>query len=412
MRMTSLALAVWCGCASAQNYIVLDLGPTPAGFDPSGDHATVINSRGQVSGALEGSHPVAAIATAGDGAKAIVAPDLYSEAGGINESGNAVGILLPNGASNFRAFFYSNGRLVDMGTLGGPSAVAIRMSNSNLATGSSEDASGASIAFLWNGSSMLGLPPTLPGASSSTGLGVSDNGNVTGQVGFGSDPGSNYQAFVWQGEKVTLLEGTLGFGEAVNNDGTVAGGTLDGAAMWTASGTLVSLSPAGSDFSVALAINNAGVIAGYADIQNSSFAGTHAYAWNRGIGTDLGSLLPPSVESIAWSIDEAGSIFGLTYPNTTSYEVIEWAPSVRVALGALLTQVDGVGPGKSLPTIVQMAIAQYAARDAQAACGVLTLFGNEVRAQRGKKIAPPLAGRLVANATAIANAIGCKSHGG
>jgi uncharacterized membrane protein len=414
MRRTlfALALATCCGCALAQGYIVLDLGPTPAGFSPIGDHASSINSRGQMSGILEsfvvGGHPVAAIGTAGDDAKAIAPPDLFSEPGGINESGNTVGILLPSGSTNFRAFFYGGGGLIDMGTLGGAFAVAFGISNTNLATGNSQDASGVQTAFLWNGSSMIGVPIP-PGADSATGFGVSDNANVTGTAFFGS----SFQAFLWKGSGTILLQGGLfSDGEAVNNDGVVVGFSdfgVDGfqATVWTSSGTRVNLG-VGDPSSEALAINNAGVIAGYSSIQSSSFAGDHAYVWNQGIGTDLGSLLPPNTVSIAWSVNDASSVFGLTYPNTSSNEVIEWAPSVALALDALLRQVEGVGPGESLANQVQVAIANYGVKDIQATCGALTGFVHHVQALSGKKIDQALTTRLVANANSIANAISCK----
>lgn len=406
MLITS-ALATCCGCALAQGYIALDLGPTPAGFSPVGDSVSSINSRGQMAGLFVGSHPVAAIGTAGDGAKGIVPPDLFSEPGEINESGNVVGILLPNGSTNFRAFFYTGGRLVDMGTLGGAFAVAFGISNTNLATGESEDASGVQAAFLWNGSSMIELPIP-PGADSASGFGVSNDGNVTGTVNFDS----GFQAFLWKGNETVLLEGGLfSDGEAVNDNGVVVGFSdfgVDGfqATMWTASGTRVNLG-VGDPSSEALAINNEGVVAGYSSIQSSSFAGNHAYVWHQGVANDLGSLLPLDTVSIAWNVNEAGSVFGLTYPNTSSNEVIEWAPSVAVALDALLRQVEGVGSGKSLATQVQAAIANDGVRDIQGTCGALTGFVHHAQAISGKQIGRALAMRLVGNANAIANAIGC-----
>ena len=400
--LSAFLLAAWCGCALAQPYIVIDLGPTPANFEALSDFGDSLNSRGQVAGIVPsfvvGGHPIAAIGTAGDGVKTIVPPDLYSEPGGINESGNVVGILLPSGSTDFRAFFYAGGNLVDMGTLGGTFAFATGISNTNLATGESEDASGVLTAFLWNGSSMIGLP-TPAGVLGSVGMGVSDNGNVTGLALIGSNP-SNYQAFVWKGGKMVLLEGPLSAGNAVNNNGVVAGDTINGAAMWTASGTRIDLGNGD-----ALAINGAGVIAG---LISTPLAGAHASVWNQGIVTDLGSLFDPDVQSIAWSIDDAGAVFGLTYPNTSSNEVIEWAPSVPVALDALLRQVQGIGPGQSLPNKVQVALADFGVGDKQGTCGALTGFVQEVQAQTGKKIDQALAARLRSNAAAIEAARGCR----
>jgi probable HAF family extracellular repeat protein len=398
-------VTAWSGIALAHPYIVIDLGPTPAGFQPVTATGTSLNSHGQVAGILSGDHTVAAIGTAGGGVRAVVARDLISELGGINESGNVVGFLLPNGG-DYCSFFYAGGKLVYMGTLGGAWATATAISNTNLATGDSVDASGVQTAFLWNGSSMIGVP-TPPGAISS-GNGVSDDGKVTGQVFFGSD----YQAFVWKGRQMILLEGGLfSDGIAVNDDGVVVGDSDFGAeigfqaTMWTASGTRVNLAPAGSTFSEALAINNSGAIAGY--IQTASSA-MHAFVWRQGTGTDLGSLLPGGVESMASNISDAGAVLGLTLPGTPASEVIEWAPSVPVALDALLSQVRGVGPGESLTIKVWEALASYALKDTRATCGALTGFANEVKALGGKKIEHALARRLLGNAGAIEAATGCR----
>lgn len=45
--------------------------------------------------------------------------------------------------------------------------------------------------------------------------------------------------------------------------------------------------------------------------------------------------------------------------------------------------------------------------DKRATCAMLQGFSREVRAQRGKKIAAPLANQLIADARAIARAINC-----
>jgi Protein of unknown function (DUF1566) len=77
-------------------------------------------------------------------------------------------------------------------------------------------------------------------------------------------------------------------------------------------------------------------------------------------------------------------------------------------LAALLTEVTGVGPGRSLADKVALAQTYYAVPDIQATCAVLTGFINEVQAQAGKKISPQLDAKLVADAQAIEAAIGCK----
>jgi hypothetical protein len=82
-------------------------------------------------------------------------------------------------------------------------------------------------------------------------------------------------------------------------------------------------------------------------------------------------------------------------------------PPVRQQLAALLTEVTGVGPGKSLENKVALAQMDYAAKDVQATCAMLTAFVNEVHAQAGRKISPQLDAKLIADAQAIEAAIGC-----
>ena len=93
--------------------------------------------------------------------------------------------------------------------------------------------------------------------------------------------------------------------------------------------------------------------------------------------------------------------------NTVSVLLNVGPPPVKQRLAALLTEVTGVGPGKSLANKVALAQTYYAAKDVQATCAVLTEFVNEVKAQAGKKIAPTLDAKLIADANAIETAVHC-----
>ncbi len=81
--------------------------------------------------------------------------------------------------------------------------------------------------------------------------------------------------------------------------------------------------------------------------------------------------------------------------------------SLSAQLAALVTEVTGVGLGKSVAKMVELAQTYYAANDVPATCAVLTGFVNEVKAQNGKKIATTLDAQLIAEADAIETAIGC-----
>ena len=78
-----------------------------------------------------------------------------------------------------------------------------------------------------------------------------------------------------------------------------------------------------------------------------------------------------------------------------------------VLLELLHSAVIGVGPGRSLANKVAIVQAYLAVPDIQSACLMLGDFKNEVRAQRGKKIAPALADQLTADASTIEVTIPC-----
>jgi hypothetical protein len=86
--------------------------------------------------------------------------------------------------------------------------------------------------------------------------------------------------------------------------------------------------------------------------------------------------------------------------------LIRWS-TVRSRHAPLLAEVIGVGPGKSLENKVRLAQTYYAVPDIQTTCAVLADFVSEVRAQRGKKITPVVADKLIVDAQAIMTAIGC-----
>ena len=76
-------------------------------------------------------------------------------------------------------------------------------------------------------------------------------------------------------------------------------------------------------------------------------------------------------------------------------------------LADLAAGVAGLGPGKSLADKAAQAQVYLAQGQTQEACDVLTAFGNEVRAQSGKKIPAAQATALIADASRIRVVLGC-----
>lgn len=74
---------------------------------------------------------------------------------------------------------------------------------------------------------------------------------------------------------------------------------------------------------------------------------------------------------------------------------------------ALLEQITGVGPGRSLQRKIKNARAYFLASDLAASCAMLRAFSSEVRAQSGKSIPRDIANKLLAETDALRLAIEC-----
>jgi len=172
-----------------------------------------------------------------------------SRARAVNLHGQVVGDFSRGaGASETRAFLWSAGVALDLGTFGGADARAFAISNLGQVVGTARlPGNFASHAFSYAGSGLTDLG-TLGGANS-TALGINDVGQIVGvaQVGNGSP-----HAFLYDGGLMTDL-GTLGGAESqasgINDHGLIVGWarTADGrrhAFVWSA-GRMIDLNTLG-----------------------------------------------------------------------------------------------------------------------------------------------------------------------
>jgi probable HAF family extracellular repeat protein len=172
-------------------------------------------------------------------------PDSYG--GPIDDSGQVAGASFtsptPNattGIPTLEPFIWQNGHMQPLGSLGGTIGFANWMNNVGEVVGSSNLAGDqTSHPFLWNGSKMIDLG-TLGGPSGHANW-ISDNGDVTGSADVTPD-GSVHHAFLWRNGAMTDLKPIDGAscsnGFSVNNSGQVAGNITDcrghslGAVLW------------------------------------------------------------------------------------------------------------------------------------------------------------------------------------
>lgn len=182
-----------------------------------------------------------------------------SLANSINYSGQIVGNSGPH------AFLYDNGKITDLGTLGGPTSYAYGVNLQTQIVGYADTAVGTTHAFLSDHGTMTDLG-TLGGANSYA-YGINDLGQIVGQAQTAT---GSYHAFLFQNGSMTDL------------------GSLPG------------------DSSIAYRINNSGQIVGSSYINATDF---HPFLYDNGVMTDLG-VLPGTTDGEAFSINAGGTIVG------------------------------------------------------------------------------------------------------
>ncbi len=186
-----------------------------------------------------------------------------SVANSLNDQGQIVGVS-SIAIEEAHAFLWQNGKMTDLGTLGGTFSEANGINEQGQVVGWSDTRDDETHAFLWQNGTMRDLG-TLGGTYSQAN-GINDQGQVVGESTTRDD---ETHAFLWQNGKMRDL-GTLG--------GLV---------------------------STAASINNQGQIVGVSRTANDE---RHAFLWQNGKMTNLGTL--GGTYSQANGINEQGQVVG------------------------------------------------------------------------------------------------------
>jgi probable HAF family extracellular repeat protein len=164
------------------------------------------------------------------------------------------------------AFLWRNGKMIDLGTLGGTNSRGHAINDSGYVVGESETATGDTHAFLWKN----GVVTDLGGAAGfSFARGINAGRQV---VGFGN-AGVAVHSFLWSKGKLTDLGtfgGSAGLARAINRAGRIVGGVDPSGLLrqaFTHKDGVTTLLPAlaGGRTAEALSINRNGDIAGYSE---------------------------------------------------------------------------------------------------------------------------------------------------
>ncbi|MBA4143809.1 MAG: DUF3466 family protein [Nitrosospira sp.] len=328
--LTAGALFAAAGHANAQPYpgfTYTDLGALPDGDD---SYANAINSAGQVVGfsTVAGyRHATLWNGTTATDLGILPGGGDYSEAWAINDQGQVAGSSWSSTNDTIRATVWNGTTATDLGTLPGADASYARAINDSGQVAGWASTEGSTRAALWNGTTATDLG-TL-GGGSSVAYAINNDGQVAGQSAL--LPGSSTShATVWSGTTPADL-GTLPGGDdsaalAINDLGQAAGRStfLPGsfayhATVWNGT-TPTDLGTLGGDYSEANAINNAGLVVGWADTLDN---GTSATLWDGTTATDLNNFLDESMIDAGWvltgaaDINDRGLIVGEAFNNLT-----------------------------------------------------------------------------------------------
>lgn len=212
-----------------------------------------------------------------------------------------------------------------MGTLGGDFSEAVAINASGDAVGDSQLGNGLTHATLWSNGQIIDLG-TLPGGATSYATGINDAGQITGW----SDtlqPGTSFprpdHAFIYENGQMTDLGNisatgqfaNFSVGSAINAAGEVTGWSVTDSfethAFLYSGGSMTDLGTLGGSESRGRAINAAGAVVGWSFVPNAAAA--HAFLMSGGLMMDLGTV-SGSNNSFAVGINAAGDIVG----NSTS----------------------------------------------------------------------------------------------
>lgn len=254
----------------------------------------------------------------------------------INARGQAIGVAanaIPDPLSLFgwatqtRAVLWTNGKIQDLGTLGGTDASASYINDNGQIAGNSYidllascpfDFPVTTHPFLWESGKMTDLG-TLGGNCAGT-VKINNRGQIAGTSTMPGD--FTDHPFLWQHGSMTdlgTLGGTFGIANSLNEGGDVVGVATtpddeQAHAFFWRNGVMADLGSVGNDgCSIAHSVNERGQVVG-TSLKCADFVELHGFLWQPG-GTiiDLNSFVPPELNmqiTDGETINDAGEIAG------------------------------------------------------------------------------------------------------
>ena len=311
-------------------------------FLPDGFRGTRLNDLGQVVGAAGG---IAALYSAGTVTTVAPAP---SDGAGINNQGDVTGFLTPYNA----AFTNIGGTFVDIsGIVAGPNIESFGIAiNDQGAVGGNIYVGGEHTRGFIYQNGVVDEIGTFGGDYSPL-TALNNHGAATGYAAFAGPAGGYFHAYIYQDGTLQDL-GTLSgsapgvnsFGSDINDLGQVAGWSGSRPVLYSA-GTMIDLSSPETYAGAAQALNDAGVVVGYAVFSPApGEPDWHAFVYDGAALVDLNTLVDAPAGwqlTTAMDINDAGQILG-TACQAGSCASVLLTPVPEPAAGFLLLAGLGV----------------------------------------------------------------------
>lgn len=311
----------------------------------------------------------------------------FSEADGISARGALTGNSTPPGDSEVHGFLLENGVMTDLGTLGGQNGAVpeaepepndrsqvVGVSETSTPDPNAENfcsftaffnSPNTCIPFIWQGGVMTPLP--MLGGNNGTAWQINNRGQATGIAENATfdpacpTPELEAKPVIWEDGKIQELptiDGDLdGATQSINDSGQVvgfSGNCTAGFPFTTFHAVLWQRDPSGwtatdlgnlgdSSLTLAFGINNRGQVVGQAGTacRNAGGCGLpgnaafHAFLWQNGTMTDLGTL-PGDVVSWAETINVKNQAVGTSFDAAGNMHPFIWQDGAMTDLNALI----------------------------------------------------------------------------
>jgi probable HAF family extracellular repeat protein len=274
------------------------------------------------------------------------------------------------GMPEFRAILWEGGKIIDLGTFGGNNSCAGAVNNHGQVVGAATTAildpfslcfgSQQARAFLWENGTKKDIG-TLGGPDAIAEF-INERGQVAGHSFTNSTPNPVIDAcggfttevptdhpFIWDGGQMTdlgTLGGTCGFPNHMNGRGQVvglsdlAGDSTEHPFLWTKGEGMKDLGTLGGDFGSANWLNDAGEVVGFAATQDDQ--AFFAFLWIDGKMTNLG-IVAGDPCSVAYAINSQGQIVGSSGDcSGNGLHAFLWEDGSITDLNAFVSTASGV----------------------------------------------------------------------